>query len=188
MPTVDPQTEEQRQADLEKWQSAIRARQNKNRDDFKRKREAIEEESLKKAWQVHEHTDAITDRLRYQARNWKIGDDVLSVLCDIGVTGKSQLAVTFNTDTSVATPSSQVNFTVRIDKNEPMTFKTYLYNDSYSSMYFKITGPQGRRLIDQMKTGEDVNIRVKKYSQSHTFRTTVKGATDAFTEVVEKCS
>ena len=55
-------------------------------------------------------------------------------------------------------------------------------------MYFKITGPQGRRLIDQMKTGEDVNIRVKKYSQSHTFRTTVKGATDAITEVVEKCS
>ena len=115
----------------------------------------------------------------------------LGVRCDVKGS-RQEIMVTFLAEKPIDVPQSEVDFFVKVDNNELISFTARLFSNSYSSGYVSAAGSDKsdiNKLIKQMRKGNTAHVRVQNTRRSEiiNYNVDLNGFTNWSKETLGAC-
>lgn len=103
--------------------------------------------------------------------------------CNVSETGQKSLLLKFDTGRVFASQGSSVTIFYKIDNNKAIKINGSMFSNSYESGYARVN----HQVINEMKKGNNVKIRVSTSRDSQTMEFSLAGYTKSTNQVLNKC-
>ncbi|WP_163392968.1 hypothetical protein [Enterovibrio norvegicus] len=118
-------------------------------------------------------------------------DESIGIRCDIS-DEKQQFMLTFDSDNALGTPRKNVDMFVKVDDNQPISFRGRLYTNSYRSGYVSAndkTEANIKKLVAQMIAGHKAYVKIQNDRRSEIVNFTVglSGFTATSKQTISVC-
>lgn len=140
------------------------------------------------SWTYESSTDDMTDAVTTSANSPTVSIKYSGITyVHINCRSNGKLDLTVESDETVATPTSIVTLTIRIDKNPPLELQSTMYN--YTGSYTdRAANPEiFDSIVDQLKAGNKVLIYTTSSYKRGTTVATLHGSGAAIDKVYADC-
>ncbi|WP_153448266.1 invasion associated locus B family protein [Vibrio algicola] len=143
-------------------------------------------------WLNSDNTDAITEGRTISVFSYKYKqDETIGLRCDVSAEGEEAL-ITFDADSVLGVPNTQVDMFVKVDDNKPIKFRGRLYSNSYTSGFVRAndkTESQFNKLVAQMTSGNKAIVKIQNDRRSEivNFNVSLSGFTAKSKKVLSVC-
>lgn len=144
-------------------------------------------------WLTSDNTDAITGERTVSAFSYIYKqDESIGVRCDVSGDKKS-IMLTFDADDALGTPRTNVDMFVKVDDNQPISFRGRLYTNSYRAGYVDASGDSEAdvsKLLAQMIAGNKAYVKIQNDRRSEVvnFNVSLSGFTAKSKKALSACS
>ncbi|HIF5618499.1 hypothetical protein CGH86_13990 [Vibrio parahaemolyticus] len=144
-------------------------------------------------WLNTDNTDEITGKRTVSAFSYVYKqDESIGVRCDVSDNKKS-IMLTFNADNAFGTPRTNVDMFVKVDDNQPISFRGQLYTNSYRAGYVNASGETEAdvsKLLAQMIAGNKAYVKIQNDRRSEIvdFNVSLSGFTAKSKKALSACS
>ncbi|CAH1554743.1 hypothetical protein [Vibrio owensii] len=143
-------------------------------------------------WLNTDNTDEISERRTLSAFSYKYQqEESIGVRCDIS-NGKKETLLTFDVDSALGVPNTEVDMFVKVDDNKPIKFRGRLYSNSYRSGFVRMndkTGVQISKLLAQMIAGNRAFVKIQNDRRSEIvdYSVSLSGFTSSSNKTLSAC-
>ncbi|PSV47299.1 hypothetical protein [Photobacterium indicum] len=141
-------------------------------------------------WLTTDNTDAITGERTVSAfyYQYKLEKNI-GIRCDVNG-GDKDIMLTFDTDSALATPRSNVEVFIKVDDNAPVKLSGSLYTNSYRSGYVNDSTKNNlSKIFAQMIAGNNAYIKIQNDRRSEVvnFKVNLSGFTSKSKKALSAC-
>ncbi|EKO3439978.1 hypothetical protein V9J75_000928 [Vibrio fluvialis] len=143
-------------------------------------------------WLTSDSTDKITGERTVSAFSYIYKqDESIGIRCDV-TSDQRQLMLTFDSDSALGTPRTDVDIFVKVDDNQPISFRGRLYTNSYRSGYVRADNKieaDVSKLIAQMLAGNKAYVKIQNDRRSEVvnFSVSLTGFTASSKQTISAC-